>query len=277
MEITIEQKHEAIEVAYGQKVILMPATHMGYVMYDIVKHFDLYHSLVEPTGMDEKGRVVVDYSKSKVHTYKNGLQFLITSVPEDWELIEKYCQWKQLTDQDIVFDLGAYCGVSTFNFAKLCKHVYAIEPDDQNYAALIGNMMAHRCTNVTAKKLALTKQEEDVAFNQEGAQGSAVHHIIGRATMGQEVTITSTTLERLVELYGLPTFIKMDIEGAELEVLDSSRELLTKHKIPMVIDTHHFVGGDFTTKRVEQILQSCGYMVNSELLGGYWTTWAGKR
>lgn len=56
-----------------------------------------------------------------------------------------------------------------------------------------------------------------------------------------------------------PRYIKMDVEGAEIEIIEQARPWLRQHRPTLVIDTQHRVGGRFTDGTVEQLLRECGY------------------
>ena len=77
------------------------------------------------------------------------------------------------------------------------------------------------------------------------------------------------------ESYGLPVFVKIDIEGSEIAVLASAAEFLKSHPtIHFTLDTSHVVNGELTRGAVEKTFQSCNYEVESSDQCGIMTTWA---
>ena len=64
---------------------------------------------------EENGRSVLDFSHpGTLQTYaKTGLQFEMVSLPEEADAIESYIHWYKPQPGDLVFDVGAHCGVST--------------------------------------------------------------------------------------------------------------------------------------------------------------------
>jgi len=58
------------------------------------------------------GRTVQRYAKS-------GLEFEMASFPEEEDAIEEYFRWYRPKSGDLVFDMGAHCGVSTYWLSKL--------------------------------------------------------------------------------------------------------------------------------------------------------------
>ena len=55
-------------------------------------------------------------------------------------------------------------------------------------------------------------------------------------------------------------FIKMDIEGSEIEVLNSSKEFINKFKPRFVIEPH-FIDGKINTNLLVSILEELNYTV----------------
>ena len=97
-----------------------------------------------------------------------------------------------------------------------------------------------------------------------------------RATTGAASIVATIDLSAACERFGLPAFVKVDIEGSEIEVLESSRSLLRGNSIHFALDTHHWVDGTRTTQEVERIFRECGYETASSDASGFWTTWARK-
>ena len=69
-----------------------------------------------------------------------------------------------------------------------------------------------------------------------------------------------------------PSFIKMDAEVAEIEILLGATDWLRQHPTHLMIDTSHIVRGECTDVTVEKILQGAGYEAYTEEIGGLRTT-----
>ena len=96
----------------------------------LARHFDMFFEPILPTEKD--GLFVIDYSVPGLHTYKrSGLQFELASWPEEESAIESYFLWYQPKPGDLVFDIGAHCGVSVYHLSRLVGDaglVVAFEP-----------------------------------------------------------------------------------------------------------------------------------------------------
>ena len=158
--------------------------------------------------------------------------------------------------------MGAHCGVSTYEFSQLVGangRVVSFEPDPTSFALLQRNIERHGLTNVMALNVALAGTRGVAKFSAEGTLGSTLTRHLPRETVGSIVSVQTITLADAFEGYGVPTFCKMDIEGAEVEVLAAGREAIKAHRIQFTLDTNHTVNGRLTDKPVEKIFRGCGY------------------
>jgi hypothetical protein len=92
------------------------------------------------------------------------------------------------------------------------------------------------------------------------------------------ILVDAITLADACELAGdKPAFVKMDIEGAELEVIASALELLHDSSMQFAVDTNHRVGKQLTHKRLEDLFSRAGFESISSADSGFMTTWARPR
>lgn len=267
-----------LDIAKADHVIRISARQFGYAP-SLAMKFDHYFGQVEPTAIN--GSLVVDYSAPGLQRYRvSGLEFEVTSVPEEEDAVEEYFRWYRPGEGDVVFDLGAYCGLSTYVLSRCVGksgHVYAFEPDDTSHRLLLRNIERHALGNVTPLRLAVAGSSGQAAFLAEGSLGSVLSRHSSRATMGTVSEVETITLAGACERFGVPAFIKMDIEGSEIEVLDGARELLAQHVIQFALDTDHWIDRQMTTAKVESIFRDSGYEALSSDRSGFMTTWARPR
>lgn len=131
----------------------------------------------------------------------------------------------------LVFDIGANGGAKTALFRKIARHVVCVEPSPALFERL--NQRFARVKNVTV-----------IGKGAGAIQGSFPFHMFsetdcyntfsskwtdmlmtsdgtGRPTRLEQaiVDVPVTTLDLLIEQFGLPCYIKIDVEGFEVEVL----------------------------------------------------------
>jgi FkbM family methyltransferase len=139
-----------------------------------------------------------------------------------------------LPDCRLIFDIGAYDGHKTAAFLELSDRVVAVEPDPQNFK-LLNIRFRHQRQRVTLCRTAIADRDgmgtffihhEGSAFNTlnpewkkvlEGDREDRWNETI-RFPAGHELSVPTTTLDRLIGQYGVPDFIKIDVEGYEKRV-----------------------------------------------------------
>ena len=237
---------------------------LGHEVYtgDMVNHFDYYHSAIVPQAVNN--RLVVDYSRPGVHKLRrSGVEFEFPSLPEPDESTDVYMETLALKPGEVVFDLGAYAGASSYFLAKAVGPeglVAAFEPDEINYLSCSANIDRHALKNVRLFKKGVWSETTTLAFQAEGNMGSAASSIIGRASNLKMVEVVS--LEDVLTLIGKSKVaaIKMDIEGAELAVLRGAENFLRQQRPRLVIEPH-WMDGKLNTAQVCELLRSYGYSV----------------
>jgi FkbM family methyltransferase len=152
----------------------------------------------------------------------------------EWERAERKVFLEQLKHVSLVVDVGANIGYYSVLAARSGKEVIAIEPLRENLDFLYANLLHNGLLNVEVFPLALS-------------DGSGISELFGAATMaslvrgwGKQVEyqrefISTTTFDRLLShrLNAVPTFIKIDVEGFEYEVLMGAKTILAQEPKPI--------------------------------------------
>ena len=149
-----------------------------------------------------------------------------TSRASDARRAEFYKQW--VKPGDLVFDIGANIGNRTRVFANLGARVVALEPLPQCYWALrwafkfepeVTIVRAAVSFDDTPKCLTQFEVDAISTLQQEWIRASEQSGRFGKLAVVRELTVPCTTLDRLIEKYGVPAFTKIDVEGSEPDVL----------------------------------------------------------
>lgn len=137
-----------------------------------------------------------------------------------------------------ILDCGANLGLASLFFLLTypdCR-LTALEPDPVIFKILEANLRFHRNPNTVLLNVALTGQPGNFEFHQHRGDSGRLGHPLENSP--------STTRVRgmaLDELLAEPVdFLKMDIEGAEVEVLASTKFL--QHVRYIFIEYHSFQG-----------------------------------
>ena len=139
-------------------------------------------------------------------------------------------------DEDYV-DCGAYDGDTINEFIKrnggTFGSIMGIEPDPSNFERLmsyVSKLPEEQRMKVTGWNIAVGAHRETVKFNATGSAMSSLGKGGG--------TVQCFTLDELLE-DSRPTYIKMDIEGAELDALRGATNTIRDHLPVLAICTYH--------------------------------------
>ena len=130
---------------------------------------------------------------------------------------------------DLVFDVGAHAGNRTRGFAALGCHVVALEPQPdfarllkavfgrsprvQVVEAAVGAMAGKASLSISDRTPTVTT----VATGWRDARSREAE--FGGVRWNRRIDVEMTTLDELIARWGLPAFVKIDVEGAEPAVL----------------------------------------------------------
>lgn len=145
--------------------------------------------------------------------------------------------WPQLHEIDLltssrlkpgalVYDLGSHQGVVAMILARkvgTTGKVICAEPSPHNYRCLIANAKLNGIDNIIAVQAAISDSPGTLKFNSS-LNGKAATIL----NYGMSIDVEQTTVNLLVEKYGNPDVVILDIEGFELRALSSAASLFTK-------------------------------------------------
>jgi FkbM family methyltransferase len=136
----------------------------------------------------------------------------------------------ELSKGAICFDVGANVGLYSLLFSRVAESVYAFEPLPRNLFWLYRTMARNRATNVTIIPAAVSSDVGIVSF-QEGDNCAA-----GKIAAGG-VPVPCVSIDSIASKVGVPDVMKIDVEGAELSVLQGASTVLTHHPT-ILLSTH---------------------------------------
>ena len=143
-----------------------------------------------------------------------------------------------LREGDAAIDIGAHVGFFSALFrlgVGPSGMVFAFEPMPQTYRRLLRNVMFNRFTNVLPLPLAVSGQSGSAEFYIDpGNEGES--SLIG-AQNGESCQVQTTCLDDVFRdaLPQRPRLLKLDVEGAELNILKGGARFFENHAPDMVI------------------------------------------
>ena len=141
-------------------------------------------------------------------------------------------------------DIGAWIG-PTVLYARHCgARVTCFEPDPLAYERLLGNLRLNGALDVRTFQIALGESDSTRTMGAlVGSLGKSATSLLG-ASAQQKVNVTGLTWKTAQTLLGLPVFqfIKIDIEGGEVELLPTMFDYLREFRPVVLLSTHwHFL------------------------------------
>lgn len=180
-------------------------------------------------------------------------------------LIKGYLAEYKLKKGDILIDGGAFDGFFTFYASKIVGNegkVIAFEPDKTNFRLLVQEKIKSKYNNIILINKGLWSKTGTVKFkttNSGDYMEASLYFEDNERSNIVNVPVTSLDLELKERGYEKVDFIKMDIEGAEIEAIKGAKNLLKKNNVHLAIASYHIVNGEKTCTKLEEILRSYGY------------------
>lgn len=152
----------------------------------------------------------------------------------DYEQDELKGIFNLLSTSATILDIGANCGFYSLQLAKQYpdSHVYAFEPIPATFHDLQQNFALNDVTNATAYNVGLSNQEGvfPVYFYKEGTGNSSLQNLSDHEQV-EQVDCQFRPLDSYIdEILGPIDFIKCDVEGAELLVVQGGLKVIQRHK-----------------------------------------------
>ena len=145
-------------------------------------------------------------------------------------------------------DVGVYRGVYTYKLSKEFKHVHAFEPNPLIYPFLEKNL-TKIVKNMTLKNLALSDSNGDVNlripsrsksifktnYEEIYKLGCATIHEGNKIDNKNNFKVKKIKLDDLLEGKNI-SFVKIDVEGHEREVITGSKKIIKKNKPVLLVE-----------------------------------------
>lgn len=173
---------------------------------------------------------------------------------------------------DTVYDIGANIGYVSLSLAKrvgTTGQVIAFEPVPRNIESFRENIEINGIKNVRLFEAAASDKQGDAVIRmaENPSTASLLWHKNNPSAI--ELTIRTVLIDELVEAgdFGYPSFVKIDVEGAEALVLQGMRRTIAAAK-PVIFIEASDLGREFSWS----LLQPLGYTCQSAVTRNTITT-----
>ena len=175
---------------------------------------------------------------------------------------------KQYTSPTFL-DVGAHYGYFTIYMSKLggaSSKVFSFEPNSEYYEILSTNVRLNKLQNVFLHKLALSDKngtitmETSQRFRSIGFQQSRRKmKLLGPLDSSSEEPVRAVPFDELAETLGIsPNIVKIDVHGAEGNVVTGMKNTLRKHVDHLYCEVHNELTNGYTARDIVKVLQDAG-------------------
>jgi FkbM family methyltransferase len=174
--------------------------------------YDFYWTIVD--------RRIIDDRRRELNFYRDVLQ--------------------EFRESDLIFDVGANHGYKSDIFLRLGATVVAVEPDEASQVVLEQKFLKYQLKRkplvVSAKAVSDRSAVEKMWIDTPGSAKNTLSQKWAETLIGDDrrfghklsfahwKEVETVTIEQLITMYGLPFFVKIDVEGHELSVLRGMRQ-----------------------------------------------------
>lgn len=187
------------------------------------------------------------------------------SMYQDIFINESY-KFKTDKTNPLIIDCGANIGLSVLYFKNLYPNsvIKAFEPDKKIFKVLESNCQNFNFKNVTLINKGVWTKEEEINFLSDGADGG---RIVLNNSEEYSNKVEMIRLRDLLEKKEEIDLLKIDIEGAEIDVLNDCRENLSNIKL-LFVEYHSFLNRKQELDEILKILKNAGfrYYINGVIL-----------
>jgi len=143
---------------------------------------------------------------------------------------------ERLRRHHVCLDVGAYIGYYTLLFARYGAQAVAFEPLPANLRVLRHNVTLNRLDNASIVDAAVGAEQGTVSL----AAGPGIDSMAStRRAEGRRHQVRQVDLDSFCSEHGLePDVVKIDVEGAELEVLRGMQHVLAARRPLLFLEVH---------------------------------------
>ena len=232
-------------------VVLCFASQLDNVI-DNIKHINCEHTVFAPDvpvagaglfsrefikeneeNFDKVYNILADDESKKI--YRNILNFKVSGkikylLDTFANKNDIYSNILNLDENEIILDLGAYDGDTIREFCNYTNNQYkkiiALEPDKKNFKKLVKS--TNNMKNIELYNMGAWDKKDTLIFSTKAGRNSKL------SAQGVPVEVTD-----IDSLNTNATFIKMDIEGAELKALNGAKSTIKNNNSKLYICAYH--------------------------------------
>jgi len=216
--------------------------------------------------------VVLKLSPDVTVENRDGL-FYCRKGREDASVVAEACEltlrkYFEEVKAGVFIDVGAHVGKYTVKVARQMADkgkVVSVEPEPGNFSALKTNIELNKLTNVYAFNVACWNKTQELSLYHSPSWGTGLSSVKEKVS-NHFTKVKGLRLDDILNNLGIDdvNLIKIDVEGAEEEVIQGARGIITKSEHLKVMfeawNRERF-------EKCKDVLEECGMTVNKNEIG----------
>jgi len=151
---------------------------------------------------------------------------------------------QHLRPGDIAYDIGANIGYFSILMASMVRpggKVFAFEPSPRSFSQLEKNAKRNASLPLMPLQVALTDKVGKGPFSD--FDYDVVSHLGDDSNAYPDANVVTVSLDTVDHMVAegrtpVPTFLKIDVEGAEVDVINGMGDLLARQRPVMLVELH---------------------------------------
>ena len=148
----------------------------------------------------------------------------------------------ETSERNVFYDIGANVGLYSCLVGASASDcdVYSFEPHPTNVEALRRNLELNNI-NANIFQLALSDEEGTVKLSSKGSESGLGEHSLDTTESESTIPVTVRQLDEVRSEHNLPvpTVVKIDVEGAELNVIRGAKKVLSDTECEIIYCEFH--------------------------------------
>jgi len=169
---------------------------------------------------------------------------------------------RSLRKNSVFLDIGANSGIYSLLASKRCSKVFSFEPDSVTRSRLEKNIKLNNIKNVKVIPYAVSDRESRANFyiNPSNRGMNSLFNPTGKLGLS---SVKTTTVDKVVKRLKIRkiSFVKMDIEGSELNALRGSVNTIERFKPLFLMEINKIYAKDagFRIEEIYNFFRRCNY------------------
>lgn len=188
----------------------------------------------------EKGETWIIINNDIYLQYNNKFNSVSSIILDygNFEEVELELVHKNLSEKSVFFDIGANVGLYSLSAARQFNNIeiHAFEPVPDTFRELKNNLEKNQLNSkIIINQLAVSNTNESVYMTTDYHSSN---YMTESTSLQNKIEVTCTTIDDYVEKYSIQKidFIKIDVEGQELLVLQGCEQCLKKFKPILLVE-----------------------------------------